>query len=192
MASLSAGRWALFLDRDGVINADFGYVHRVDQIVFLEGIFDLCRAARVQGYAIVVITNQAGIGRGLYSEADFQTLMAWMTGAFSREGAPVDGVYHCPHHPEHGLGAYRVHCACRKPEPGMLLEAQRDLSLDLARSILIGDKMHDIEAARRAGVGRRVLLADEGPLLAGPDEICVPDIASARALLFGRGGSEMG
>ena len=151
-------RAALFLDRDGVINEDHGYVYRKEDVVFVEGIFDLCRAARARGMAIVVITNQAGIGRGYYTEAAYRAHSAWMLDEFARRGAPIDRIYHCPDHPEHGLGDYKRDSFDRKPNPGMILKAQRDLDLDLAASVLVGDKESDIEAGRRAGVGQNILV----------------------------------
>lgn len=156
------GRSALFLDRDGVINHDLGYVYRREEFNFIEGIFDLVRVAKDAGMACVVVTNQAGIGRGFYSEQDFQELTDWMLERFQEEGAGLDAVYHCPHHPEHGLGHYKTVCACRKPEPGMILEAKRTLNLDLERSLLVGDKFSDIAAARAAGVGKALLLSTTG------------------------------
>jgi D-glycero-D-manno-heptose 1,7-bisphosphate phosphatase len=147
----SSLRKALFLDRDGVINVDGDYVHLRRDFVFIDGIFDLCRAAREKGYLLIVITNQSGIGRGFYSEQDFRVLMDWVTQRFDDEGAPVDGVYHCPHAP--GAG-----CACRKPKPGMLLQAARERSIDLAASIFIGNTETDMEAGLAAGVGKNVLV----------------------------------
>lgn len=149
---------ALFLDRDGVINVDAGYVHLPEQVIFLDGIFDLCRAARAKDYRIIIITNQAGIGRGLYTEAQFHDLMHWMGGRFKAEGAAWDAYYFCPHHPEHGIGVYRIVCECRKPKPGMLLRAQSEWAIDMANSIFIGDKPHDMEAGHAAGVGKLHLL----------------------------------
>jgi D-glycero-D-manno-heptose 1,7-bisphosphate phosphatase len=150
---------ALFLDRDGVINEDSGYTYRIDGFVFVPGIFELCRHARAAGLRIFVITNQAGIGRGLYSEDDFQALTRWMLGRFVAAHAPIDKVYHCPYHPQEGLGAYRRESEFRKPNPGMILRARDEFALDLAHSLLVGDKSSDIEAGRRAGVGRNLLLA---------------------------------
>lgn len=98
---------ALFLDRDGVINVDTAYVHRPDRFVFIDGIFDVCRHARKLGYLIVVVTNQAGIGRGYYTEHDFATLTNWMQQQFSQQEAHIDHVYHCPYHPVHGIGNYK-------------------------------------------------------------------------------------
>jgi D-glycero-D-manno-heptose 1,7-bisphosphate phosphatase len=178
-------RKALFLDRDGVINVDFGYVHRPDQVEFIDGIFDLCRAARAHGFLIVVVTNQAGIARGLYSEAAFHDFTAWMREQFVAAGAPIDGVYHCPHHPEHGQGAYLQHCGCRKPEPGLFVSALRDLAIDPTASVMIGDKTSDLEAARRAGVARLILLADTRPAGMRAEDACVASLPQARMLLFG-------
>lgn len=154
-------RRALFLDRDGVINVEKDYVHRIEDFEFVEGIFALGREAVARGYAPVVVTNQSGIGRGYYSEADFQALTAWMKEEFAREGVAVAAVYHCPYHPESGVGEYRVDSFDRKPNPGMILRAARDLDLDLASSMLVGDRVSDMQAAAAAGVGCRILLHTE-------------------------------
>jgi len=146
-------RPALFLDRDGVINIDHGYVHRPVDVEFLDGIFELVAEAKRAGYLVVVVTNQAGIGRGYYSEADFQELMDWMKSRFVEHGGQIDAVYFCPYHPEHGVGKYLRESDCRKPAPGMLLQAQRELDIDMERSILIGDKPSDMTAGLAAGVG---------------------------------------
>lgn len=145
-------RKALFLDRDGVVNVDYDYVHRVEEFVFIDGIFELCRRCQEKGYIVVVVTNQSGIARKRYSEAEFAELSRWMVARFADKGVAIGGVYHCPHHPE-----ITGPCRCRKPEPGMLLEAARDLEIDLGASIMVGDKERDIEAAIRAGVPKRYL-----------------------------------
>lgn len=152
---------ALFLDRDGVINVDHGYVHRPEDFHFMDGIFDLARAARTHGYRLVVVTNQAGIGRGRYSETQFHALTYWMCLRFSDERAPIARVYFSPYHPTAGLGEYKQDHISRKPRPGMLFQAQRELGIDLAASILIGDKLTDVEAGIAAGVGRNLLLQAE-------------------------------
>lgn len=156
-------RRALFLDRDGVINVDHGYVHRPDQFEFVDGMFDLCRHARDLGYLIVVVTNQAGIGRGYYSEEAFHELTTWMGQRFADAGVEIAGTYFCPHHAEHGIGRYKRACDRRKPNPGMLLDAARELDIDLGGSILIGDKESDIEAGRRAGLLRVIRFGTCGP-----------------------------
>lgn len=154
-------RRALFLDRDGVINVDHGYVHRSEDFEFIEGIFDLCRYAHAQGWLLVVVTNQAGIARGMYTEETFHELTRWMLARFAAEGAPITAVYYCPTHPTAGEGDYRRESFRRKPNPGMLLEAAQDHGIDLASSVLVGDKGSDIEAGHSAGVGTCVLFEKE-------------------------------
>ena len=165
-------RPALFLDRDGVINIDNAYVCKPEDFEFVDGIFELCRTARQLGYLIFVITNQAGIGRGYYSEQDFLTLTEWMRERFEAEGAPVTDVFYCPYHPEYGVGRYKKDSSYRKPNPGMLLRAAKKHGLDLGRSIMIGDKDSDMQAASKAGVGVRC------HYLAGDDGEIVSDVAT--------------
>ena len=157
----NTNRPALFLDRDGVINIEKNYVHKIEDFEFIDGIFDLCRLAIQLDMLIVVVTNQAGIGRGYYSEMQFQALTDWMRSRFEEERAPISAVYFCPYHPEHGVGAYRKESFDRKPNPGMFIRARDDLALDLPRSIMIGDKGSDIDAAKAAGVGLKILLGSE-------------------------------
>lgn len=174
-------RPALFLDRDGVVNVDHGYVYRIDQVDFLPGIFALGRAAVARGMALVVVTNQSGIGRGLYTEAAFHGLMGWMRDEFARQGAPILAVEFCPDHPEHGLGAYRRDSARRKPGPGMLLDAAAAHALDLAASVLVGDRATDVLAGARAGVGTRVLVtADRAEAALAPaGTLVLPSVLAA-------------
>ena len=149
---------ALFLDRDGVINLDRGYVHRVQDFHFQKGIFELSRAAQALGYLVIVVTNQAGIARGYYTESQFLELTNWMVRRFAEQGVHIARVYYCPYHPVHGIGEYKHDSPDRKPRPGMFLRAQEDFDLDLAASILVGDKLSDIDAAEAAGVGLKILL----------------------------------
>jgi D-glycero-D-manno-heptose 1,7-bisphosphate phosphatase len=155
-------RRAAFLDRDGVINLDHGYVYRREDFEFVDGTLAACAQLHRLGLALVVVTNQAGIGRGYYGEEDFQRLTAWMRAEFAAAGAPLAGVYHCPHHPQAVRPEYRRACDCRKPAPGMLLAAAQALDLDLSRSLLFGDKASDIEAGAAAGVRHLVLLGTDG------------------------------
>lgn len=148
---------ALFLDRDGVINVDHGYVHRPADFQFMPGIFELVRTAKELDYLVVVVTNQAGIGRGYYSESQFHELTQWMRARFAEQGAEIDAVYFCPYHPEHGVGEYKRESEFRKPNPGMLLQAAQEWSIDLGSSLLVGDKMGDMAAAASAGVPARFL-----------------------------------
>lgn len=146
-------RRALFLDKDGVINLDHGYVCMPERTDFVEGIFDLCRAATQHDWLVIVVTNQAGIARGHYTEPQFLAYMDWLRSRFVEHAARLDAIYYCPHHPVHGLGAYRRDCECRKPKPGMILAAQREWDIDLSRSLLLGDSAGDLEAGAAAGVG---------------------------------------
>lgn len=161
---------AAFLDRDGVINIDHGYVYRVADFTFVAGVREAAGQLAHLGFAIVVITNQAGIGRGMYTEDDYARLTRWMCDRFAEAGVPIAGVYHCPHHPTEGKGALRATCDCRKPAPGMLLAAARDLHLDLEQSVIFGDKCDDMRAGLAAGVGVRVFLGKDGRTL--PIEPC--------------------
>ena len=147
-----SARRALFLDRDGVINIDHGYVHTRETFDLVSGIFDLVRRFREQGFLCIVVTNSAGIARGYFSESHFREFSAWIMEEFSRAGAPLDAIYYCPHHPSAGAPPYRRECSCRKPEPGMILQAASDFGLNLADSVLVGDQDTDILAGARAGI----------------------------------------
>lgn len=149
---LAGNRRAIFLDRDGVINVNHGYVHTIAETEWVPGIFDLCQVATRAGYALVVVTNQAGIARGYYSDAQFRDYMCWVHGQFEEKGAPLLATWYCPHHPEAGVGVLRVECECRKPKPGMIVAACETLGISASESILIGDQQSDLDAARAAGV----------------------------------------
>jgi D-glycero-D-manno-heptose 1,7-bisphosphate phosphatase len=153
---------ALFLDRDGVINRDFGYVNRPDNFEFIDGIFGLARTATSLGYCLIVVTNQAGIGRGYYTEADFHAVTEWMAARFAAEGAPLKDVLFSPYHPEHGVGHYRQDSPDRKPGPGMMLKAAEKHGISLAESVMLGDNDTDMLAASRAGIPVRCLFAPDG------------------------------
>jgi D-glycero-D-manno-heptose 1,7-bisphosphate phosphatase len=155
---MAALKRALFLDRDGVVNVDIGYLHCVEDCVFVPGIFELVRRARKAGYDVFVATNQAGIARGYYSEETFSAFTEWMLEQFAAQGAPITQVYYCPHHPTAGIGKYGVVCECRKPAPGMLLRAAREHGIDLGRSIMVGDAETDMAAAQAAGIATRYLV----------------------------------
>ena len=144
---------ALFLDRDGVINEDAGYVYRREDFVFKEGIFAALREFAQAGYALVVVTNQSGIGRGYYTLEQFSELCGFMLSEFEKKGVKIEKIYFFPHAPE-------TLCSCRKPKPGMLLKAANELNIDLARSIMIGDKDSDVQAGQSAGVGVNLKLGD--------------------------------
>ena len=160
---MSQNRPALFLDRDGVIVEDVEFLHRVEDSRFMPGLFALTAAFAAKGYAVVMATNQSGIGRGLYDEAVFTRLTDWMRAEIARAGGRLDAVYYAPTHPTEAKGAFRRVSDWRKPGPGMVLAAARDLSLDLARSVSIGNEQRDIDASRAAGIPALFLLAPTVP-----------------------------
>ena len=138
---------ALFLDRDGVINVEKDYLYKIEDFEFIDGVFELCKYYKELGYLIFVVTNQSGIARNFYSEEDFSTLSTWMSKEFLKYNIMIEKVYHCPHHPD-----LSGECSCRKPKPGMLIQAANKFDIDLANSIMIGDKERDIEAGLNAGL----------------------------------------
>jgi D-glycero-D-manno-heptose 1,7-bisphosphate phosphatase len=148
---MSGGQKAFFLDRDGVINVDHGYVFRIEDFEFIKSVFPVLRLLAEKGYKLVVVTNQSGIGRGYYTEDDFRKLNEWMIQKFAEQNVEIEAVYSCPHAPEEK-------CLCRKPEPGMFLQAIREYDIDPSRSWMLGDKDTDMAAAENAGIPNRVLM----------------------------------
>lgn len=142
-------RKVLFLDRDGTINIDYGYVYKIEDFILVDGILELAKAAKQKGYDIIVITNQSGIERGYYSEADFKKLTEHMRELFEQNGTPLLDVFYCP----------SLSGNDRKPNPGMFLKAKEKYQIDMENSFSVGDKMSDIEAAYKAGVGHNYLLS---------------------------------
>lgn len=173
---------AAFLDRDGVINIDHAYVSKWEDFDFVDGALEGARLMHDAGFQLVIVTNQSGIGRGYYTEEDFAALNIHVKEAFAAAGAPLAGIYFCPHHPEKAIGRYKIQCSCRKPAPGMILQAAEDLGIDLSQSVMFGDKPGDMQAALSAGVAHRVLLGTDGlaePKLVPQATLC------ARNLLLG-------
>jgi D-glycero-D-manno-heptose 1,7-bisphosphate phosphatase len=148
---------ALFLDRDGTVNVEKNYVYRIEDFEFREGIFELVYDFFKRGYLIFVITNQAGIARGLYTQEAFHILNDWMVDQFREHGITISKVYFCPHHPD-----FNGECDCRKPKPGMILKAKEQFNLELKNSFLIGDKISDIQAGLNAGIGTNYLIGETG------------------------------
>jgi D-glycero-D-manno-heptose 1,7-bisphosphate phosphatase len=134
---------ALFLDRDGVINVDTKYLHKSEDVIFVDGIFELCRAAELKGYLLIVVTNQAGIARGYFTEEDVKILHEWMTEKFAEQGITLTAFYYSPFHPEGVIEEYKKDSDCRKPKPGLFIKAAREHNIDITRSIMIGDKPSD-------------------------------------------------
>ena len=169
---------AVFLDRDGVINVDHGYVSTWEQFEFLPGAPEALRELQDAGYLLIIVSNQSGIGRGYYSERDLHTLnQAIAEHLDSTLGVTLSGFYHCPHHPTEAEGEFRQQCDCRKPAPGMIQQAVLDHGIDVKTSLLVGDKDSDIEAGRAAGVGRLFKVVDSAQSGAS-----APDIQFVTAL----------
>jgi D-glycero-D-manno-heptose 1,7-bisphosphate phosphatase len=149
---------ALFLDRDGVVNRNHGYVHEISDFEFFPEIFEICRIAKSSLMPIVIVTNQSGIGRGYFRESDFEILTEWMLIKFQEEGIQIDGVFHAPENPDKPIEA---ESSRRKPSPTMITEAAVKLEIDLSNSILIGDNESDMIAAMQAGINHRILIGIE-------------------------------
>ncbi|MDG6895150.1 D-glycero-beta-D-manno-heptose 1,7-bisphosphate 7-phosphatase [Volucribacter amazonae] len=148
---------AVFLDRDGTLNIDYGYVHEIDKFHFIEGSIEALQQLKQAGYLLVLVTNQSGIARGYFSEQQFLQLTEWMDWSLADRGVDLDGIYYCPHHPE-GMGVFKQVCDCRKPKAGMLLQAIQELHIDPTQSIMIGDKLIDIMAGKEAKIATNILV----------------------------------
>jgi D-glycero-D-manno-heptose 1,7-bisphosphate phosphatase len=183
-------RRAVFLDRDGTVNVERGYVHRPSDFDFIPGAPEAIRLLRDAGFLVIVISNQSGVARGYYSEEDVAALHRHMDRELGDAGTEVDAYYFCPHHPEKGVGKYLIDCGCRKPLPGMLLQAAEDFSLDLSRSYVVGDKVSDVDSALKAGAIPFLVETGHGTdeaASAPPGTRVVADLlTAAREILGGR------
>ena len=180
-------RRALFLDRDGVVNEEVGYLHRAEEVRFVEGIFSLCRTAAGLGYRLIVVTNQAGIARGYYTEEDFEALTEFMRGELRGEGIALDAVYCCPFHPEHGVGKYKQEHEDRKPGTGMLRRGVREFGVDLSESVMVGDRCSDVGAANAAGLRQMFLISGTEVGKCGGEYLGVESLAEVERWLVERG-----
>lgn len=178
---------AVFLDRDGTLNIDYGYVHQIDQFQFIEGSIEALQQLKAMGYLLVLVTNQSGIARGYFSEDQFLQLTEWMDWSLADRGVDLDGIYYCPHHID-GQGEYKQDCDCRKPKSGMLLQAINELGIDPEHSFMVGDKVEDLLAGKGANVKTNILvrtgkpITEEGENLA--DEV-IESIAKLPQLIKG-------
>ena len=159
-------RRALFMDRDGTVSPEVGFLDDVERVELLPRSAEAIRLATQSGFVTVLVTNQSGVARGFFSEARLEEIHARLLSLLEDSGAKIDAIYYCPHHPDVGPAGYRKNCRCRKPNPGMLLRAGEELGLDLQSSYMVGDRGGDIEAGQRAGT--RTLLVRTG---LGVDEL---------------------
>lgn len=151
MSGMEKKSGAVFLDRDGTINEEVGYLDSLERLEIFPAAFDAVRMINESGMKVAVVTNQSGVARGFFDEAFVRAVHDHMLTAFQERGASIDRFYYCPHHPTEGMGRYRMSCGCRKPEPGMLLQASADLDVDLSASYVVGDTARDMELAARTG-----------------------------------------
>ena len=156
---MTSGNLAVFLDRDGVINVDYGYVSRSSDFDFIPGVTEGLRLFQDHGYKLIVITNQSGIARGLYTSEDYFRLTEYYCTYLRTHGVIIDGVYHCPHHPRYTSSIGSQKCDCRKPQPGLIYKASIEHNINLSRSLMIGDKPSDVLAAYHAGIPNRFLVS---------------------------------
>jgi len=181
---------AVFLDRDGTINEEVGYLDSLEKLHVFPEAFEAVRLINQAGLKTVVITNQSGIGRGYFDEAFVGRVHEKMRRLFLKEGAVIDGFYYCPHHPTEGMGQYRQVCSCRKPEPGLLLKAAEDLDIDLGKSYMIGDMPKDVEVGQRAGAKGIFVRTGYGMVVhmgsTHPDYIALDILAAVKWLLSDR------
>ena len=160
--AISAGNRAVFLDRDGTICEEVGYLDSVERMHLIAGAAGAIKLLNERGLKAVVVTNQSGVARGFFSESRLRELHGELEKQLEREGAHLDGIYYCPHHPSEGSGPYLRACECRKPASGLLLQAAADLDLDLKASYVIGDHYSDVECARRVGAKGILVLTGHG------------------------------
>jgi len=153
---------AIFIDRDGTVNEEAGYINHIDRFRLLPRSTDAVRLINQSPLKAVLITNQAGVAKGYFPEELVIKIHEKLKALLKEEGSHFDGIYYCPHHPEGVVEKYRIRCSCRKPEPGLLLKAASDLDIDLARSYLIGDKISDVQMARRVGARGILVLTGYG------------------------------
>lgn len=149
---------AVFLDKDGVITVDQNYDQSIESFKFIEKNIEAFRLIKEKGYLIFVISNQSGIARGYYSAEDFEKLMKYIEEELSKENVCWDKYYYCPHHPEGKVSKYKMVCNCRKPQPGMILQAQKEFDVDLSQSIMVGDRLSDLQAGKNAGIKNTYLV----------------------------------
>lgn len=176
-------RRAVFLDRDGTINIEKDYLHKIEDFEFIPGAPEAIKRLKDAGFLVIVVSNQSGVGRGYFDEQAVERLHRYLQSELAGHNTLIDAFYFCPHHPEKGIGNYKIVCDCRKGAPGMLLQAAIDYNIDLSRSFMVGDKLADIEAAENAGCQPILILTGYGQrekqkMIKDKVDVC-PDLAAA-------------
>lgn len=162
---------AVFLDRDGTINVDLGYLSKPNGLVFIRGAKEGVRLLKDKGFLVFIVTNQSGVGRGYFSQQALEAINERMLDEFSKEGVHIDGIYYCPHHP-------RDRCKCRKPQPKIVKDIAQKLHIDLEHSYFVGDKLIDIQTGKNAGCRTVLINADSSSLIEEEDDWTTPDFVA--------------
>lgn len=186
MVTFSKKNRAIFLDRDGTINVEKGYLYKIQDFEYIEGVIEALKKLYEAGFLLAVITNQSGIARGYYTEEDFHKLNDWMKDDLNKKGVSIAGTYYCPHHPESMIHEYRINCECRKPRIGLFQQAANDFDIDMEHSYAIGDKYRDVAVCEKMPV-QGILLDDaleknEKELLEKADKKMIKNLWYARDL----------
>ena len=185
---MAGKRRAVFLDRDGTINVEKDYLHKIEDFEFIPGVPAAIKRLKAAGFLVIVVSNQSGVARGYFDEQAVNRLHRHIQAELAGYGTSIDAFYFCPHHPEQGVGAYKVACDCRKGAPGMLLRAAADHDIDLQQSFMIGDKLADIEAGAGAGCRNILVMTGYGAQAAAQAENAVletcPDLAGAARMIL--------
>ena len=187
---MAGKRRAVFLDRDGTINVEKDYLHKTEDFEFIPGAPEAIKQLKDAGFLIIVVSNQSGIGRGYFDEQAVEVLHRHIQSELTAYGTSIDAFYFCPHHPEKGVGDYKVDCGCRKGAPGMLLQAAKEHDIALQQSFMIGDKLVDIEAGERAGCESILVLTGYGKSVASNQKMFTvtkcPDLYCATTLIVNK------
>ncbi|AKC59848.1 D-glycero-beta-D-manno-heptose 1,7-bisphosphate 7-phosphatase [Blochmannia endosymbiont of Polyrhachis (Hedomyrma) turneri] len=155
---MSSSIFGIFLDRDGTINIDQGYSYNITNFIFINGVIDAMIQLKKMKFCLIIVTNQSGIARGFFSKEQFIQLTKWMIKILKTYQINIDGIYFCPHHPQGAIKQFKQNCNCRKPKPGMLLNAEKNLNLNMNKSYIIGDTTEDMLAGQAAGIGTKILV----------------------------------
>ena len=163
---------AVFLDRDGTINVDKDYLHKISDFEYIDGVLEALLSITEMGFLIVIVTNQSGIARGYYGEDDFRKLNDWMIQDLKAKGINIAGVYYCPHLPDGSVSKYAIECSCRKPATGLFWRAKKELNIDMDKSVAIGDKIRDLSICLETKAHGILLKEDKDKIYENNISVC--------------------